>query len=76
MGEGFLFSFKGNKEMTRQHEHVCNRCDYSYRPQELNEWLPDIQKLDRVAGKTFIFANNHFRGQGVSTISPLPMMLD
>ena len=49
---------------------------FSYAPQELSEWLPKIQKLDRVAEKTFIFANNHWRGQAVSTIRQLRVMLD
>ena len=59
-----------------QHEHAYERYDYSYTPQELSEWLPKIQKLDSVAEKTFIFANNHFCGQAVSTIRQLRVMLD
>jgi len=49
---------------------------FSYKPQELSEWLPKIQKLDTVAEKTFVVANNHWRGQAVSTIRQLRMMLD
>lgn len=59
-----------------QHEQAYERYDYSYTPQELSEWLPKIQKLDSVAEKTFIFANNHWRGQAVSTIRQLRLMLD
>ena len=59
-----------------QHEHAYERYDYSYTPQELSEWLPKIQKLDSLAEKTFIFANNHWRGQAVSTIRQLRVMLD
>jgi len=59
-----------------QHEHAYERYDYSYTAQELSEWLPKIRKLDSVAEKTFIFANNHWRGQAVSTIRQLRMMLD
>ncbi len=59
-----------------QHEQAYERYDYSYTPQELSEWLPRIQKLDSVAEKTFIFANNHWRGQAVSTIRQLRVMLD
>ncbi|MFC2017549.1 DUF72 domain-containing protein [Chloroflexota bacterium] len=47
-----------------------------YTAQELSERLPKIQKLDRVAEKTFVFANNHWRGQAVSTIRQLRVMLD
>ena len=59
-----------------QHEQAYERYDYSYTPQELSEWLPKIQKLGSVAEKTFVFANNHWRGQAVSTIRQLRMMLD
>ena len=59
-----------------RHEQAYERYDYSYTPQELSEWLPKIQKLDSVTEKTFIFANNHWRGQAVSTIRQLRKMLD
>ena len=59
-----------------QHEQAYERYDYSYAPHELSEWLPKIQKLDSVAEKTFIFANNHWCGQAVSTIRQLRVMLD
>ena len=59
-----------------QHEHAYERYDYSYTPQELSEWLPKIRKLDSIAEKTFVFANNHWRGQAVSTIRQLRVMLD
>jgi len=49
---------------------------FRYTPQELSEQLPKIQKLDRVAEKTFIFANKHRHGQAVSTIRQLWVMLD
>ena len=59
-----------------RHEQAYERYDYSYSPAELSEWLPKIQKLDIVAEKTFVFANNHWRGQAVSTIRQLRLMLD
>ena len=59
-----------------QHEQAYERYDYSYTPEELSEWLPKIQKLDSAAEKTFVFANNHWRGQAVSTIRQLRLMLD
>jgi len=59
-----------------QHEQAYERYDYSYTPEELNEWLPMIQKLDSATEKTFIFANNHWRGQSIGTIRQLRVMLD
>jgi len=59
-----------------QHEQAYERYDYSYNPQELSEWLPKIKKLDRMSERTFVFANNHWRGQAVDTIRQLRVMLD
>lgn len=59
-----------------EHEQAYERYDYSYSPSELKEWLPKIKKLDSLAEKTFVFANNHWRGQAISTIRQLRMMLD
>jgi uncharacterized protein YecE (DUF72 family) len=65
-----------NRDKWWQHEHAYERYDYSYSPSELSEWLPKIQRLTSVAAKTFIFANNHWRGQSVDTIRQLRVMLD
>lgn len=65
-----------NEEKWWKHEHAYERYDYSYSSEELEEWLPKIRNLDQTAEKTFVFANNHWRGQAVSTIRQLKMMLD
>jgi len=65
-----------NKEKWWQHEHAYERYDYSYSVEELEEWLPKIRNLDKIAEKTFIFANNHWRGQAVDTIRQLRMLLE
>jgi len=59
-----------------QHEHAYERYDYSYSREELTEWLPRIRDLERASEKTFVFANNHWRGQAVDTIRQLRMMFD
>ena len=59
-----------------QHEQAYERYDYSYSPEELAEWLPKIQKLNAMTEKTFVFTNNHWRGQAVDTIRQLRVMLD
>ena len=73
---GYIRFHGRNSAKWWQHEHAYERYDYSYTPQELSEWLPKIRKLDSVAEKTFVFANNHWRGQSVSTIRQLRVMLD
>lgn len=59
-----------------QHEHAYERYDYTYSVEELKEWLPKIRKLEHNSQKTFIFANNHWQGQAVSTIRQLRLLLD
>ncbi|MFC1941217.1 DUF72 domain-containing protein [Chloroflexota bacterium] len=73
---GYIRFHGRNSDKWWEHEHAYERYDYSYTPQELSEWLPKIRKLDSMAEKTFVFANNHWRGQAVSTIRQLRVMLD
>ena len=66
------------RNMTKwwQHEHAYERYDYTYPAEELTDWLPKIRSLDSLAERTFIFANNHWRGQAIDTIRQLRLMLD
>lgn len=59
-----------------QHDHAYERYDYTYSAEELEEWLPRIVKLRNLARRTFIFANNHWRGQAIGTIRQLRVMVD
>lgn len=59
-----------------KHEQAWERYDYTYRRDELAEWLPGIAKIAGEAENTFIFANNHWRGQSVDTIRQVRSMLD
>ena len=45
------------------HEHAYEVYDYGYSPSELSEWLLKIWKLDKIAERNFVFANNHWRRQ-------------
>ena len=58
------------------HENAYERYDYTYTSEELSEWIPKIQQINSNAVKTFIFANNHWRGQAVNTIRQLRLMMD
>jgi len=73
---GYIRFHGRNSAKWWQHEQAYERYDYSYTPEELSEWLPKIQKLDSMTEKTFVFANNHWRGQAVNTIRQLRVMLD
>jgi uncharacterized protein YecE (DUF72 family) len=58
-----------------QHEHAYERYDYTYSREELEEWVPKIRKLDQEAETTFVFANNHFKGQAVRALRDLQPLL-
>jgi uncharacterized protein YecE (DUF72 family) len=59
-----------------QHEQAYERYNYTYSKEELGEWTPKIQKLDQVVQTVFVFANNHYGGQGIDTARQLRLMLD
>jgi uncharacterized protein YecE (DUF72 family) len=59
-----------------QHEEAWQRYDYTYLHEELADWIPKISSMHRLAKNTFIFANNHWRGQAVDTIRQVRSMLD
>ena len=44
------------------HDEAYERYSYEYKPEELEEWVPRIEKLADAAYTTFIFTNNHYRG--------------
>jgi uncharacterized protein YecE (DUF72 family) len=57
-------------------DHPWERYDYTYSPQEIEEWKPRIEQIARAARDTFIFANNHWKSQAVDTIRQVRSMLD
>ncbi len=64
-----------NAQKWWHHDEAYERYDYTYKPEELEEWTPKIEQLDEQAEKTFVFANNHYRGQGIDTARQLKLML-
>jgi uncharacterized protein YecE (DUF72 family) len=59
-----------------QHEQAYERYDYTYSKEELTEWTPKIQKLGQLAETVFVFANNHYRAQGIDTARQLRLLLE
>ena len=39
------------------------RYNYLYREEELQEWIQRIHEIARASQKTYVFTNNHYRGQ-------------
>ena len=59
-----------------EHEYAYERYDYMYSEDELAEWIPKIKQLSINTEKTFVFANNHWQGQAITTIRQLRLMMD
>jgi len=73
---GYIRFHGRNASKWWQHEHSYERYDYTYSKEELQEWLPKIAKIADKAKTTFVFANNHWRGQAIHTIRQLRLMFD
>lgn len=58
-----------------RHDEAWERYDYTYSTEELQEWTPGIEKMNQLAEKTFVFANNHYRAQGIDTARQLKLIL-
>lgn len=58
-----------------KHEFAFERYDYTYKQEELEEWTPKIEEMDRSASRTFVFANNHYRAQGIDAARQLKLIL-
>ncbi len=59
-----------------QHAEAWERYDYLYSQAELKEWVPKIKALDAEAPLTFVYTNNHRRGQAAANARQLRLMLD
>ena len=64
-----------NYEKWWKHKEAWERYDYTYKIEELREWVPRIREMDGEAEIAFVFANNHWRGQAVDTARQLRMLL-
>jgi len=58
-----------------QHKEAWERYDYTYKEEELKEWVPKIEHLEQQAEQTFVFTNNHWRGQAVDTARQLKALV-
>lgn len=58
------------------HEKAYERYDYLYTEQELEDWVPHIQKLLAKTEKTFVSMNNHYRAQAVINGRMLQKMIE
>jgi uncharacterized protein YecE (DUF72 family) len=59
-----------------QHDEAWERYDYSYRDEELQEWVDKIYRLDEEAPLTLVYMNNHWQGQAVGTARQLRALME
>lgn len=59
-----------------EHKEAYERYDYTYRAEELAEWVPKVRSLQEKARDVYLFANNHYQGQAVDTARQLKLLLD
>ncbi len=72
---GYVRFHGRNSEKWWQHEAAWERYDYTYRPEELQEWLPKLKQLEADTDVTLVYANNHYRGQSLQAIQALKDLL-
>jgi uncharacterized protein YecE (DUF72 family) len=72
---GYVRFHGRNYDKWWQHEAAWERYNYTYRPQELQEWLPKLKQLEADTEVTLVYANNHYRGQALETVRGLRDML-
>ena len=52
-----------------------SRYDYLYNEEELASWVEKLRDISRDAGTTFVFSNNHYRGQAAVNALELKSLL-
>lgn len=58
------------------HKEAWERYDYTYKPEELQEWAPKLHELAAASERLFIFTNNHYRGQAIDAARQLKLLLE
>jgi uncharacterized protein YecE (DUF72 family) len=49
-----------------EHEDPAERYDYEYKTEELEDWVPNIRRVESETGETYVYFNNHPHGHGVA----------
>jgi uncharacterized protein YecE (DUF72 family) len=64
-----------NADKWWRHDQAWERYDYTYSEQELREWTPHLSEMDQQAEALYVFANNHWQGQSITTARQIGMLL-
>ncbi|HKM39563.1 MAG TPA: DUF72 domain-containing protein [bacterium] len=58
-----------------RHQQSFERYDYSYKEQELAEWVAPLKALEKATGTVYATFNNHYQGQAVAAAHDLACLL-
>jgi uncharacterized protein YecE (DUF72 family) len=58
-----------------KHDEAWERYDYRYTADEMQEWIPKIKGISEKTDKTFVFFNNHYKGQATDNAAEFKNML-
>ncbi len=72
---GYVRFHGRNAEKWWNHKQAWERYDYSYRQEELAEWVPRLRLIERGAEVVLVYANNHYRSQSVDAVRKLRDLL-
>ncbi len=64
-----------NHEKWWQHQEAYERYDYLYSREELAEWVPKLQELEKSAGQVYVAMNNHYQGKAAINAKMLEELL-
>lgn len=59
-----------------QHEEAYQRYNYLYSEEELEEWVPKVEYINKCSKTTYLFFNNHYQGKSVQNAQMFSRMLN
>ncbi len=57
------------------HDEAWERYNYTYKEEELREWVPKVEELSQAAEETYVYFNNHYTGQAAKGARDLQGLL-
>lgn len=72
---GYVRFHGRNAAAWHSNENSHDRYRYAYREEELREWIPAVEELDREATSTYLFFNNHPEGNAPRDAERMASML-
>ena len=72
---GYVRFHGRNQKTWYEHDQAWQRYDYAYSDDELQSWVPRIQRMAELADPVFVFFNNHFQAKAVTAARRLRELL-